>query len=148
MTVSVTDFGFAIIPDRITLPGTALGLTLATLNPEHIFLEATMGAGLGFCLFYLLAWGGRAAFKREALGGGDIKLSTMLGAFLGWPGVLLALFTGAVLALAFVLARAIFGQVEMKQQVSLGPFLMCAGLIAYSLGDRIVDAYLQLIGAL
>jgi leader peptidase (prepilin peptidase)/N-methyltransferase len=95
------------IPDEVSLPGAALGLASAALrDPEHVS-DFAFGAGVGFLLVQLVfVWSYEHLFGRRGMGEGDSKLLMMIGAFLGYQGVLFAMFAGAAQGLiAFVVAR-------------------------------------------
>ena len=93
--IAVTDAKHYLIPDEYTWGGLAIGLLLSLRGGVDGLLWALAGAGLGFGLLYLVAWAGEKAFGKEAMGGGDIKMMAMVGAFVGWKGVLLTIFLGA-----------------------------------------------------
>ncbi|HXG05194.1 MAG TPA: A24 family peptidase [Candidatus Binatia bacterium] len=103
--IVVTDLSWRRIPDAITLPGTAYGVALAVLLPGHLSLaEAVLGvaAGGGVVLLLAMLSGGK-------VGGGDIKLTAMLGSVLGWKQTLvvfaLSQVLGGAVALALLAAR-------------------------------------------
>jgi hypothetical protein len=74
-----------------------VGLGLSFLPGGVRPLDAFLGAFAGGALLLAVAWLGSAVFKKEAMGGGDIKMLAMVGAFVGWQGALLTLFLGALL---------------------------------------------------
>jgi leader peptidase (prepilin peptidase)/N-methyltransferase len=95
------------IPDEVSLPGAALGLASAALRDPERVADFAFGAGVGFLLVQLVfVWSYEHLFGRRGMGEGDSKLLMMIGAFLGYQGVLFAMFAGAVQGLiAFVVAR-------------------------------------------
>src|SRR5690606_33959255 len=95
--IAITDFRAYIIPDEFTLGGLVLGLMLAAFSGWNALLWAAIGAAAGFALLWTVGYLGTLAFKKEAMGGGDIKMMAMVGAFVGWQGVLLTVFLGAFL---------------------------------------------------
>lgn len=90
------DFDHRILPDGITLPGTALGLLLAGPRESIAFVDALAGAALGAGLLFLVSEVYFRLRRVEGLGFGDVKMMGMVGAFLGWRGVLLTLFLGSL----------------------------------------------------
>ncbi len=126
LALTVIDLEHRLLPDAITLPGVALGLGLALLLPRPPFLEALLGAVAGAALFQAVAWIYQKLAQRQGLGGGDVKLLAMIGAFLGvrsLPGVILvsaALGSLAGLALAW---RSGQGR---HTPIPYGPFLAAA----------------------
>ena len=125
----------------------------ATTNPGNVFLtgpEALIGgrvlAVIGVALLLLaIRWIYRAFRHREGMGLGDVKLLAMIAAFLGfWPAIL-SLFVGVIAATiygAILLAR---GRAGAFSKLPFGSFLGAAGLFAAQFGDRIIDAYSQLL---
>ena len=103
--VVVLDLRIRIIPDIITLPGLAYALGLAAVAVRSpTVIEAGLGALVGGGVVLLVA-----IVSRGGMGGGDIKLMTMLGAALGWRGALAALalsqVVGAVIGLGILVVR-------------------------------------------
>src|SRR5260370_102245 len=97
------------IPDVISLPGIVVGLLLSLVDGTPSLLDSAAGVLLGGGTLYAVAVGYHAVTGREGMGGGDIKLLAMIGAFLGWRAVLVTLvlgsFTGAVVRNTLILAR-------------------------------------------
>ncbi len=98
-----------------------------------------LGAGLGFLLLWLIAVLGEALFRKPAMGGGDIKMMAMVGAFLGPPGVLLTIFLGALAG------SLIFGPISMKtgKLVPFGIFLALGAGITEPWGQGIIHWYVS-----
>jgi leader peptidase (prepilin peptidase)/N-methyltransferase len=135
--IAVSDARFYIIPDQFSVGGTILGVGLAALSPALGLASSLLGAAVGFALLWFVAWAGEKAFKKEAMGGGDIKMMAMIGAFLGWTGVLLSLFLGALLGVL------IFGPVAYRtgRLVPFGIFLAAGALAASFWGQTLLDWY-------
>jgi leader peptidase (prepilin peptidase)/N-methyltransferase len=95
------------IPDEVSLPGAALGLASAALRDPTRVADFALGAGIGFLLVQVVfVWSYELLFGRRGMGEGDSKLLLMIGAFLGYQGVLFAIFAGAMQGLiGFVVAR-------------------------------------------
>jgi len=132
------DLAHQIIPDIITLPGILLGLAFTPLLP-HTFLEGIIGIFGGGALFYLIA-----VLSRGGMGGGDIKMVAMMGAFLGWKllvvAIFLALLSGSSVGI-FLLATRIKGR---KDPIPFGPFLVLGSILAVLWGRELVEWYLKL----
>lgn len=133
--VSITDFRFNVIPDRLTLPGITLGLLLLALAGLDGFVDALIGGMVGFALFYLAAVIGEKLLKKPAMGGGDIKLATMLGMFLGWYPLLLSVSLAALLALLYAVTKRVAFGSAMSSGVPFGPFLSLSATITYLLSQ-------------
>jgi leader peptidase (prepilin peptidase)/N-methyltransferase len=97
LAIAVTDLRTYLIPNELSLGGALLGLALSPLAGGVTPLESFLGAVLGAGLLLGGAWVGRILFGREAMGMGDVKMMAMVGAFVGWEGVFLTVFLGALL---------------------------------------------------
>lgn len=138
LIIAFIDFEHQVIPDVLSLG--LLGAGLAS-SPANGLLGATLparavasllGAAVGFGLMAVVAWAGRAVWKKEALGGGDIKLMAAVGSFMGWTGVLQTLFWGSVLGAAWVLVLAVARRVRRGSYVPFGPFLAAATWLVWT----------------
>ena len=141
IVVSFIDLDLRIIPDRVTLPGIAVGLILAPYLGLTTFGGSLLGAVVGGGALYLIAIAGTAAFGKESMGGGDIKLAAMLGAFLGWQAVLLLLFVAFLSgAVAGVILLAVRGK-DCEHAIPFGPFIAFGTLLAVVWGDALLAWY-------
>jgi leader peptidase (prepilin peptidase) / N-methyltransferase len=117
------------IPDRITYPGIALGLALSLFLPHLSFADALLGAVLGSAAFFAVAWSYLRLTGREGLGGGDVKLMAMIGAFLGVWALPWVVFISAILGSASGLWAAWKSGEGGRTPIPYGPFLGVAALI-------------------
>ncbi len=132
LTISIIDAQHRIIPDELSLSMALLGLLVSPWNP---FLGAAGWASLGQSLFaglgggglmLLTAWLGEKTFKKEALGGGDIKLMAGFGAILGWEGLIGPLLIGSLTGGFYGIALMFLKKRRWGQTIPFGPFL-CFG---------------------
>ena len=143
VALTVIDLDFKLLPDALTLPGTALAVAAALLGPgsRHALLGMVVGSGY----LWLFAWIWATFLRREGLGGGDIKLAAMFGALLGPLGafltITLAAFGGA-LAGAALMAR---GRGGMRSELPFGTFLAPAAMLVFLWGDRLTRLYASLV---
>lgn len=137
--IAVTDARFYIIPDQFSLGGAVLGLALAPLPGGVATVDALLGTGVGFGVLWLVARAGGWLFKREAMGGGDLKMMAMVGAFLGLGGVFLTIFLGALLG------SVIFGPISWKtgKLVPFGIFLAAGAAVTWGWGDQLIGWYVE-----
>ncbi len=148
---SAIDWRHEIIPDRITLPGMLLGVVVSAVLPslhgEETALRATLqslgGLLLGGGFLYLAAVAAEAILKKEAMGGGDVKLLAMMGAFLGWRGVLWTVFVSSLLgSVVGVYLRLTKG----RERIPFGPFLGAAAVLYIFFGEVVIRWYSQAMG--
>ncbi len=137
--ISISDARFYIIPDQFSLGGAVLGLVLSPLSGGVTFLQSLLGAVVGFGTLWLVAMAGKWLFGKEAMGGGDLKMMAMVGAFLGVPGVFLTLFLGAALG------SLIFGPIAWKTEklVPFGIFLAAGAAVTYGWGEILIAWYVE-----
>jgi len=143
IVVSVIDLDHQIIPDVISLPGIVIGLLLAVVGWGPPVQASLIGVLLGGGTLYAVAAGYQLLTGREGMGGGDIKLLAMIGAFLGWRGVLVTLvlgsFGGAVIGLGLMALRG----ADSRVPIPFGPFLALGALCALLFGDVLIQWYLH-----
>ncbi len=139
--IALADARFYIIPDQFSIGGAVLGLALAPLAGGLTIVQALVGAAVGYVTLWLVAVLGEKAFKKEAMGGGDIKMMAMVGAFLGTSGVFLTIFLGSLFG------AVIFGPISLKTKklVPFGIFLALGAAITYGWGEALIDWYLTTV---
>jgi leader peptidase (prepilin peptidase)/N-methyltransferase len=136
--IAMTDAREYIIPDEFSIGGAVIGLLFAFLGGALGWQDALLGGVVGYALLWVIAVVGTKAFGEDAMGGGDIKMMAMVGAFLGWPGVLLTVFGGALLG------TLVFGPLllfKIRKLVPFGVFLAMAAGIVFVFGDQVVGWY-------
>lgn len=142
VVVFLIDLEWRIIPDVITLPGIVTGLVLALFSDHLSIVSAGLGVLAGGGSFIAVGMLGRWLFKKESLGGGDIKLAAMLGAFLGPTRVFLIFFLSAGLGLLAAVGVMFFSARFRRDRIlPYGPFLVLAALLAVFYGQEIIDWY-------
>jgi len=150
IVITFIDLDFQIIPDRISLPGIPLGLLAGSLILPDPFMRADalgwkaslIGAASGFLFYYFIAFAGEKIFKKEAMGGGDIKMMAMVGGFLGWKGVILTTFLGSLFGSIIGIFMMLFRGREKGSQIPFGPFLALGAVVSLFLGQEIIIWYL------
>lgn len=147
IVVSFIDIDIREIPDEISLGGIAIGLILSLIFPRlqetafcHLALmRSFLGILAGGGSIYVTGLIGKAVFKKESIGGGDVKLMGMVGAFIGWKLALLAFFIapffGSIVGIALKIRKG-------KSLIPYGPFLSLAALISIIWGKEIIASIL------
>jgi len=137
VAITVIDLRHQIIPDAITLPGVVAGVVAALATHRIAWVDSVAGILLGSGLFVAVI-----VVSRGGMGGGDLKLGAMLGAFLGWQALLVGLFIavmlGGMLAVVLLASR----RVARKDAIPFGPFLAIGGAAALFWSDAILAWYL------
>jgi len=145
VAITFIDLDFQIIPDVLSVGGVALGFIFAIARPFFRYLEprfgvldALYGIGIGGGLLFAIAWLYQFFTKREGMGGGDIKLLGMIGAFCGWKGVLFSLISGSVFGTVVGIPLMILKGKDTKYAIPFGPFLSLGALIYVFQGDSLI----------
>ncbi|MBD3296950.1 MAG: prepilin peptidase, partial [Candidatus Omnitrophica bacterium] len=142
LVVAAVDLEHQEIPDIISIPGIFLGLFLMTFlrldgsrTAVISFWNSFLGIVAGGGVMFLMGIAGEFIFKKEALGGGDVKLMAMIGAFLGWKLALLTFFAAPVLGAGVGLFMKLrFGE----EVIPYGPFISLAALLSLLYGTDIL----------
>jgi leader peptidase (prepilin peptidase)/N-methyltransferase len=130
IVITFIDLDHQIIPDVISLPGIPIFFLAAVFVMNLRFFDAFLGFLIGGGVLYGVAFVYELITKREGMGGGDIKLLAMIGAFLGWQSLLFVLLISSFAGAAVGIALMILKGRDMKYAVPFGPFLSL-GAIAY-----------------
>jgi leader peptidase (prepilin peptidase)/N-methyltransferase len=138
VAITGIDLERQLIPDVITLPGILAGVAASLAIGRVSWVDSLLGivVGGGAFLVIILASGG-------GMGGGDMKLGAMLGAFLGWKVVLLAMFLAVVLGGVLAIGLIASGIRGRKDPIPFGPFLAAGGTAGLLWGERVVAWYLS-----
>ena len=151
IVISFIDLDVRIVPDVISLPGIVLGLVFSTASyfffndepgiiPTPISSLIGILAGGGFLL--ATAWLYEKFTGVEGMGGGDIKLLAMIGAFLGWPAIPVTLFIASLLGSVVGITCMVLTGAGRRLALPFAPFL-CSGALAYLFyANQIIDLYL------
>jgi leader peptidase (prepilin peptidase) / N-methyltransferase len=151
IVISFIDLDVRIVPDVISLPGIVAGLSFSVVaryvinDPFELIpspLSALIGVLVGGGFLLALAWAYETFTGVEGMGGGDIKLLAMIGAFLGWTSIPFTLFlaslTGSVIGLGFMIGKG----VGRRFALPFAPFL-CLGAVLYLFfGNDLIQFYL------
>ncbi|HSS77490.1 MAG TPA: prepilin peptidase [Thermoanaerobaculia bacterium] len=153
VALALIDLDHMILPDVLTWPGIAAGILLQPLvtwaRPGADLWRAMAGGVLGAAVgagILLAVWGGWYLLRHEeGMGLGDVKMLAAIGAFLGWQGVLVSLFFGALSGAIVGLGVMAWRGGDLKSKLPFGTFLALGGLVALFAGERIVAAYVRLL---
>jgi leader peptidase (prepilin peptidase)/N-methyltransferase len=142
IAVLFIDWEFQIIPNELTYAACLVGLGMSFVSPHITWVQSVLGAAVGLGGFLGLAVLGRWLFKKESMGGGDIKLAAAMGAFLGVWKILLVFILSAAFGLAISLVAMLFSASLRKHHtIPFGPSLALAALAAGFWGQEIIRFY-------
>ncbi len=142
IVATFTDFEHRIIPDQISLGGLVLGILFSAFFPylhnKYTVLSSLIDCGIGILvgggLLYISGLIGKIIFKKEAMGGGDIKFLAMMGAFWGPKLALFSFFAAPFLGAVFGLMHKIR---TGESEIPYGPFLGIAGFVGVFYSERV-----------
>lgn len=146
IVATFVDFDFQIIPDEISLGGIVCGLAFSFFfpalqdAPTHFagLFRSLLGVVIGGGVLWILGCLGDFIFKKESMGGGDIKLLAMIGSFLGWKiallSVPLASVVGAVVGIIIKLRTK-------ESVIAFGPYLSLGAVLGLFWSDKIISLY-------
>ena len=142
LVITFIDIDHRIIPDVISLPGIPMGVAASFFMPSLSWADSLIGVLAGGGSLYAVAWGYVRITGKEGMGGGDIKLLAMIGAFIGWKGVLLTIFMGSAIGTLVGLAAMLAEKKNMKMRIPFGPFLALGAVISIFFGQELIGWYL------
>lgn len=137
--ITVSDIYYQLILDQVLLFFGAVLLILYIIYPQYDLTSGLIGAGVGFSVLYGVGLLGQFLFKKEALGGGDIKLYAVIGFVLGISSTLLSLFLAAIIALVYVLLV----MKDKTKPLGFGPFIAIASYICLFYGTVLIELYVK-----
>lgn len=144
IVITFIDIDHQIIPDILSLPGIPVFFVAGLWAARTDWRDALIGIGIGGGILFLIALIYRQLTGKDGMGMGDVKLLAMIGALIGWQGVVFTIFCSSVTGtLVGLLLMALSGG-GLKTRLPFGPFL-ALGAVAYIFyGPELIDAYLGL----
>ena len=139
------DLEHFLLPDKITLPGIVAGLGLQPWLPNTSILDAVVGTliGAGIVILLLNYWYWLRA--EEGMGLGDVNMLALVGAFLGWQGVLVTMLLGALCGALVGLGLMLRGRLGMRSKLPFGTFLAVAAIVALFSGEQLIAYYTRFL---
>jgi len=145
VTISFIDLHHKIIPDVLSLSGIVVGLAASFMPGTISWLDSLIGIIAGGGSLFLVAFVYERITGREGMGGGDIKLLAMIGAWLGWRQlylvVLISSLVGAIVGIAFLLMAG----KGFRVRIPFGPFLSLGAMVCLFFGSELMNWYSQLL---
>jgi leader peptidase (prepilin peptidase)/N-methyltransferase len=144
IVITFIDLDHQIIPDAISLPGIVIGFLSAVVIGEPTWRASLIGIALGGGILWAVAAGYHRLTGREGMGGGDVKLLAMIGAFLGWRAVPVTLMVGSLAGTVVGLGLMLYSGRDSRTPIPFGPFLALGAVCALFFGDALIAWYLGL----
>ncbi len=146
LVISWIDYDTFYIPDILSLPFLILGLltrwiVLAPHFSTSVFMDSVLGVFVGGGSLWLVNKTYELIRKQEGIGGGDIKLLGMIGAFLGWKSILWILMLSSFLGSLIGIFLMLFKRLGFKSEIPFGPFLSIAAVLQLFYGPQIFESY-------
>ena len=143
IVITFIDLDHQIIPDVISLPGIVIGFLCSFAIPWLSWSDSLLGILLGGGSLWLVAVVYELLTKKEGMGGGDIKLLAMLGAFLGWKAILPIIFISSLIGSLVGVPLMLLKKADSKLAIPFGPFLALGAVIYLFWGPKLIAWYLS-----
>ena len=148
LAIIFIDIQHQIIPDMISLPGILIGFAGSFFNSQVSWQQSGLGILFGGGILYAIAIVYYLLTKRDGMGGGDIKLLAMTGAFLGWQSLLYVVFvsslTGSIVGIGAMLKQGKGG----RTRIPFGPFLALSAMSFLFFQDMIYKIWVMYLTAM
>ncbi len=132
LLIAIIDFKYRLVLNVLTYPAIVAMLVLNLITLPQQTTNILLGGGMAFGIFFLTAW-----LRPGELGGGDVKLATLIGVAFGFPQMLLALLVGAGIGAVVVVFLLISRKAGWKSQIAYAPFL-CLGAMVLLLSHSVL----------
>jgi leader peptidase (prepilin peptidase) / N-methyltransferase len=141
LVITFIDIDHRIIPDVISLPGIVLFFIASLAIPAISIKDSVIGILAGGGILFVIAELYLRITGKEGMGGGDVKLLAMIGALIGWQGVLFTIFAssliGTIIGIMFMLVQG----KNLKLAIPFGPFLSIGAVVYVFFGNEFINWY-------
>lgn len=145
LVLFIADAKYQILPDEMII-SSIFGAIAYIVATNQSLLMHFLAASFGFLLFFMIYIGAKKFLKKEGMGFGDVKFAFVLGLFLGFYNLIIALYvaflTGAIVSTILILGQ----KKRLGQQIAFGPFLILGGITAFFYGSHISSWYMRFLG--
>jgi leader peptidase (prepilin peptidase)/N-methyltransferase len=145
VVITFIDIDHQIIPDLITIPGIPVCFLASFALPSITYKESLLGLFAGGGSLLLVGWIYYLIKRAEGMGGGDIKLMAMIGAMVGWKGVLFTIFVSSLVGTLVGITIMLRTKKGMKIAVPFGPFLSIGAMTYIFFGPGLIFWYFNLL---
>lgn len=148
VVITFIDIEHQIIPDEISLSGIVVGFVLSFFLKGHTWLNSLLGILLGGGSLLLVAYIYQRLTGKDGMGGGDIKLLAMMGAFLGWKAIPFIIFASSLIGSVVGISIMLLQKKDSKLAIPFGPYLAFGAVLYIFYGKPLIHWYLNLSGFL
>lgn len=143
VVITFIDIEHQIIPDEISLPGIVIGFLFSFFLKGHSWVNSLVGILAGGGSLLLVAYCYQLLTGKEGMGGGDIKLLAMMGAFLGWKAVPFIIFSSSLIGSIVGVSMMLLQKKDSKLAIPFGPYLAIGALLYIFYGQPLISWYLN-----
>ena len=140
--ITFIDLDYQIIPDTISIPGIFFGIGASLFMPRMSWLESLFGILIGGGFLLLVAEGYKWLTGREGMGGGDVKLLAMVGAWLGWKAIPFILFSSSLIGVLIGGSSGLINKTGLRSKIPFGPFLSLSSILYIFFGPELINWYI------
>lgn len=145
VTISFIDLHHKIIPDVLSLPGIIVGWATSFIFVHISWLDSLIGVIGGGGVLFLLGLSYKRLTGREGMGGGDVKLLAMIGAWMGWRALPLIVLISSLTGLVIGFVSLSLAGKGYRARIPFGPFLSLAALVYFFFGRELTSLYFRLL---
>ena len=143
--ISFIDLEHMIIPDVISIPGIIIGFLISFISTHVTWIDSLLGLVIGGGILYLIALLFEFLMKKEAMGGGDIKLLAMIGAWLGWNSIIFVLLASSLIGTVLGTISLLLSRKGLRAKIPFGPFLALGAILYVFFGKELTEWYLNIL---
>jgi leader peptidase (prepilin peptidase)/N-methyltransferase len=143
--ISFIDLQHQIIPDILSIPGIVCGFVLSLLLTHITWLDSLIGIFCGGGILFLIAVVFERLTGKEGMGGGDVKLLAMIGAWMGWRSLPFVILISSLVGALIGGGSLLLSGKGLRVRIPFGPFLAIAALVYLFYGQEITIWYYRLL---
>ncbi|OQY15502.1 MAG: prepilin peptidase [Desulfobacterium sp. 4572_20] len=140
--ITFIDIDYQFIPDIISIPGIFIGIGASFFIPLISLFESLFGILIGGGFLFIVAIGYKWLTGRDGMGGGDIKLLAMAGAWLGWKAIPFILLSSSLIGALIGGGSLLINKKGLRYKIPFGPFLSLASIIYIFFGPELINWYM------
>jgi len=144
ITISFIDLYHQIIPDILSLPGILLGWTTSLVIDNISWWDSLIGIIAGGASLFIVGFIFERITGKEGMGGGDVKLLAMIGAWMGWRSLLPVIMISSLIGASIGSACLLWAGKGLRVKIPFGPFLSLGALLYFFFGSQLEYWYFSL----